>query len=170
MTPEEFQQHLKTLSVRFKDTFSRYAPTAIGKIAVSLFKQNFQTEGFFGERWKEVKRRQDGKNFKTITRGERKGETRAVNAWGRRKILTGATGDLGRSIEYKVEGNGTVMIFTNPSIFGKEPYARVHNEGLHAGRGGGFTMTKRQFIGDHPALRAEIINELNRKLIEITNK
>lgn len=33
-------------------------------------------------------------------------------------------------------------------------YAKVHNEGLKAGRGAGFQMPKRQFIGDSKALRA----------------
>jgi phage gpG-like protein len=171
MTPEEFQQRLKTLSTDFKDLFSRYGPTIAGKTAVRLFKENFQHEGFFGERWKEVNRRQDSRNFRTIKRGARKGEAVAVNAWGRRKILTGETGDLGRSIQYKLNGDGSIIIFTNATAFkSKEPYGRVHNEGLRAGRGSGFTMPKRQFIGDHPTLRRAIVEEIERKLTEIKNK
>ncbi len=171
MTPEQFQQHLKSLETEFKELYAKVAPRAAGVVAVRLFKENFQQEGFFGERWQEVKRRQDSRNFKTIKRGKNKGEVRAANAWGRRRILTGATGDLGRSIEYKLQSNGTVLIFTDPSIFGsREPYGRVHNEGLRAGRGSGFTMPKRQFIGNHPTLRKAIAEEIERKLQEITNR
>ena len=171
MTPEQFQQRLKTLETEFKELYSKYAPTIAGKTAVRLFKENFQKEGFFGSTWQEVKRRQDSRNFKTITRGKRRGESTATNAWGRRKILTGATGDLGRSIECNLQGDGSVLIFTDPATFNsREPYGRVHNEGLRAGRGSGFTMPKRQFIGDHPTLRAEIIKEIERKLTELTNK
>jgi phage gpG-like protein len=158
MTPKEFQKRLNTLEKEFKELFSRYAPTIAGKTAVSLFKKNFQEEGFFGDRWREVKRRQDNKGSK--------------KAWARRKILTGATGDLGRSIHYRVQKDGKAIIFTEPSDFthSKEPYGRVHNEGLRAGRGSGFTMPKRQFIGDHPELRQAIADEINRKLKEIALK
>ena len=36
------------------------------------------------------------------------------------------------------------------------PYGKVHNEGLRAGRGAGFQMPKRQFIGDSQALNERI--------------
>jgi phage gpG-like protein len=171
MTPEQFESELKRLEKEFKNLYSTYAPKIIGNTAVKLFKQNFQDQGFFEKNgWKEVKRREDPKNFKTITRGKNKGEKRG-NAWARRPILTGKTGDLGRSIEVKEAGNGKVVIWTNPNNYGsKEPYGRVHNEGLKAGRGSGFTMPKRQFMGDHPELRKAIVTELERKLKEITNK
>ncbi len=166
MTPEQFQQHLKSLETEFKELYAKVAPRAAGVVAVRLFKENFQQEGFFV---KSEKGRQQLALKRVI--GGNKGEVRAANAWGRRRILTGATGDLGRSIEYKLQSNGTVLIFTDPSIFGsREPYGRVHNEGLRAGRGSGFTMPKRQFIGNHPTLRKAIAEEIERKLQEITNR
>ncbi|MDR1757923.1 MAG: phage virion morphogenesis protein [Bacteroidales bacterium] len=154
--PEEFQQRLNSLQRKFKDLYNEVAPAIAGNVAVRLFKKNFQDEGFFGQAWKEVKRREN-----PWTRG----------AAASRGILTGNTGDLGRSIEYKIEGDGKVIIFTNPSEFvhSKEPYGRVHNEGLRSGRGSGFIMPKRQFIGDHPELRRAIIDELERKLKEFEN-
>ena len=64
--------------------------------------------------------------------------------------------------------NGSVTIWTNPSVFGsKEPYGRVHNEGLRAGRGAGFTMPRRQFMGEHPELNDLIIKKLEEKLNQI---
>ena len=67
--------------------------------------------------------------------------------------------------------NGTVTIWTNPSAFGsKEPYGRVHNEGLRAGRGKGFTMPRRQFMGEHPELDDLIIRKLEEKLKQIAQQ
>lgn len=158
MTAEEFQQRLKELEKEFKQLYVKYAPDIAGTIAVRLFKENFQNEGFFGQSWKEVNRR----------RGQTKGKAKA---WSRRKILTGDTGDLGRSIEYKLDSEGMAIIFTNPSSFkSKEPYGRVHNEGLRAGRGRGFIMPKRQFMGYHPELAKAIIEGIEEKINEIKEK
>jgi phage gpG-like protein len=48
------------------------------------------------------------------------------------------------------------------------PYARVHNEGLRAGRGRGFQMPRRQFIGESKELTKKvediIENEIGRIL------
>jgi phage gpG-like protein len=171
MTPEQYQSRLKALEKEFKDFFNKYGPSIAATVAIRLFKQNFRNEGFFGEKWKEVKRRENERNFKTITRGKRKGQKAAKGADGKRKILTGRTGDLGRSIEVKEAGDGRAVIWANPNAFtSKAPYGRVHNEGLKAGRGKGFIMPKRQFMGDHPELRKAIAEELERKLKEIFNK
>lgn len=100
----------------------------IGIVAVKHFKQSFHDEGFSNKSekdmpWQEVQRRKKGKG-----------------AASQRKILTGETGDLGESISYEKSSSGVNI--TNPKI-----YAQVHNEGLKAGRGKGFKMPKRQFIG-----------------------
>ena len=164
MTPEQFQSRIKELQEEFKELFDKYAPRIAGQTAVRLFKKNFQNESFFGEKWQEVQRRQSWTRTHKYLKKHHPADTR-------RKVLSGRTGDLGRSIASKISKDGTVLIFTNPNAFSsKEPYGRVHNEGLRAGRGSGFTMPKRQFIGDHHELREEITREINRKLTEITNK
>jgi len=60
-----------------------------------------------------------------------------------------------------VRGNHVDFVFSLP-------YMRVHNEGLKAGRGKGFTMPKRQYIGTSATLNKIIhdkaIKFLNRKL------
>jgi phage gpG-like protein len=171
MTPEQFQQRLNNLATEFKTFYAYTAPAVAGEVAVRLFKENFQTEGFFGDTWKEVKRRESPE-------GESEGESAVTQdkrpvrkkPWQRRKILTGDSGDLGRSITAQIQGDGTVLIFTDPAAFhSKEPYGRVHNEGLRAGRGSGFTMPQRRFIGDHPKLRQAIIDELEKALKIIKN-
>lgn len=45
----------------------------------------------------------------------------------------------GEATSGKVRGNNVE--------YNMKEYGKVHNEGLHAGRGSGFTMPKRQFIG-----------------------
>lgn len=58
MTHDELQSHFNRLQVEFKDFFDKYAPTIVGKTAVSFFKQRFQIEGW--ERagdWQQVQRR-----------------------------------------------------------------------------------------------------------------
>ena len=65
---------------------------------------------------------------------------------------------------------GEVVVWTAPSAFAKEPYGRVHNEGLRAGRGSGFIMPKRQFMGESEELNALIISEIERKLKQISKQ
>ena len=152
MTITELKERLTALEERIKED----ALKIIGNTAVRMFKENFQEEGFFGQRWREVKRRQPQRS--------RRGSGRApVDA--QRKILTG-TGDLGRSIEVAETGEGRVKVWTNPDIMtgSKEPYGKVHNEGLPAGRGAGFVMPKREFMGDHPKLQEAVKEALEKEL------
>ena len=162
MTPEEFQQHIQEVRERFGELFDSYGLRIIGNVAVSWFKKNFQNQAWGRVKWKEVQRRKPGtKAYKYNAKHHQARTTRM--------ILTGDTGDLGRSIEIKEAGNGTVVIWTNPSVFGsKEPYGRVHNEGLRAGRGKGFAMPRRQFMGENPELDDLIIHKLEEKLKQIS--
>lgn len=120
------------------------AARIVGKEAVDHYKQSFQDEAFSDksegdEPWKEVERR---KNPRSKNR-----------AAAQRKILTGETGELGDSISYSAAGQ-FVMIKSD------KVYAKVHNEGLRAGRGRGFKMPKRQFIG-----KSQLLNQrINKKL------
>lgn len=165
MSPEQFQQELNRLQSEFKELFDKHAPTIAGKTAVSYFKKNFQNEAWGRVKWQEVKRRTPGT-------AAYKSASRYHPARTTRKILTGDTGDLGRSIEVKAVSKGQVVIWTAPSAFvhSKEPYGRVHNEGLRAGRGKGFIMPKRQFMGESEELNALIISEIERKIKEITKQ
>lgn len=164
MTPQQFQSEIQRLEKEFKELFANYAPTIAGKTAVSFFKKNFQNEAWGRVRWKEVQRRIPGTNANKYAAKRHPARTT-------RKILTGDTGDLARSIEIKSVSNGQVVIWTAPNAFGsKEPYGRVHNEGLRAGRGKGFIMPKRQFMGESDELNALIVTEIERKLKEISNR
>lgn len=84
MQIQDFSKHLQHLEQELQRQLAHDLPVKLGNLAVRMFKDNFQKEGFFGRAWKEVKRRlhPSGKN--------RAADTRA--------ILTGPTGNLGRSI------------------------------------------------------------------------
>ena len=144
MTLQDFSHHLQGLEAKIRQQLERDLPLKAGNLALRRFKENFQKEGFFGRRWKEVKRRLNPKT---------KGAART------RKILTGQTGDLGRSLQLSVTtGRATIT--------SDLPYSAAHNEGTStAGRGRHTRIPQRQFMGEHPQLTKEI-EELVRKEIE----
>lgn len=158
MTPEEFQKRLKEHEVAIKELIDTVAPAIAGNTAVSFFKENFRKEGWGRTKWQEVQRRTVGTNAYKYSRKRHPARTS-------RKILTGDTGDLGRSIEVKKAANGQAVVWTAPNAFdSKEPYGRVHNEGLQAGRGKGFRMPKRQFMGESEELNKLIQDRITKKL------
>lgn len=65
--------------------------------------------------------------------------------------------DFADSLAYEIE-NGDVNITSD------RVYAQVHNDGLRAGRGTGFEMPQRQFIGDSTELKKRINKEINRQM------
>ena len=68
--------------------------------------------------------------------------------------------NLYNSIEYTVSDADVV-------IENRVPYAAVHNEGLRAGRGEGFQMPRRQFIGESKELNEEIKEMIENELSKI---
>jgi len=159
LTREQFAAKIQQHSAELSRLIAYDLPRIIGREAVKHFKLNFQNEGWERDPWPEVKRRQaeaakKGKKGQLLTRQP---------ASFTRKILTGKTGDLGRSIQYTPE-NAKVTIHTELI------YAAVHNFGLKAGRGKGFTMPKRQFIGDSEELNDKIKDIIETKVNIIFNK
>lgn len=144
---QDFSHYLQHLEVNLKRQLQHDLPIKLGNLAVRLFKDNFQKESFFGRAWIEVKRRLNPK-----TRGA------AAN----RKILTGPTGNLGRSIQ-ATPRDGSVTIHSDL------PYASAHNDGTsNAGRSHNVRIPQRQFIGPSPeltdAIEKKIIQEINKAL------
>ena len=160
MTPQEFEQQLNQLKRDAERFVKTDAPAYAAEQAVKMFKENFQKEAFFGSKWKEVQRRQasfkrNGKTVKNYLKGAKR----------TRKILAGDSGYLGRAPEKKIPGDGTAEVYNDAS------YARVHNEGLTAGRGKGkFKMPKRQFIGAHPKLENAIKVVIEKQLNNLFKK
>lgn len=117
--------------------------TEVGDIAVKHFKKSFDMEGFNDvpfKRWKPLKRER--------------------SRYANRKILT-QTGTLKRSLRYNSYVGSKIwwVNVSSPLI-----YANVHNEGLMAGRGAGFKMPKRQFMGDSKLLDKKIQRRIETRI------
>ena len=112
----------------------------VGTEAVKDSKANFRDGGFNGRKWEPRKK------------SNRKGKRDT-------KPLTN-TGDLGDSIDYNADFN-EVKVGTEFS------WAKVHNEGGKAGRGKGFTMPKRQFVGVADRMKGKLEDKIKREIEKI---
>jgi phage gpG-like protein len=115
----------------------------MGGIAIRHYKKSFEREGFNNVpfmHWKLLKRPR----------------TKYAN----RRILT-RSGRLKNSLKYRTRiGKKTYSV----SVFSDLEYAAVHNEGLMSGRGNGFKMPKRRFIGYSKLLEKKLATRLLNKL------
>jgi phage gpG-like protein len=156
MTPEELVKKLENMPIALNKWVNNDAPTVFGKTAVDFFKENFTRQGFLNnglQTWQNVKRRTNPKI------------TGAASGW---SILTGATGNLKRGMNY-TPGIGQVLIYNDARSSSGFAYAGVHNQGCdNAGRKHNTTIPKRQFMGDSAELSALLNAELSRKLGEIS--
>ena len=149
MQIQDFSHHLQHLQDSLKRQLQHNLPRKLGNIAVRLFKENFQNESFFGRAWKEVKRRLNPK-----TRG----------AAAHRKILSGPTGSIGRSIQ-STPHDGYVVIHSDL------PYASAHNDGTSiAGRSHHVRIPQRQFIGPSPELTDAIEKKIKKEINKTLNQ
>lgn len=140
MKEEEFLKKVEESVPQIEQLISRKLPVMAGRTAKDHFQENFDKSGFVDgglNPWKPSKRI---------------GHTKGAN--GSNKTLLSGRNHLYSSINY-VPGDAEV------SIQDRVPYAAVHNEGLHAGRGKGFEMPRRQFIG-----KSRELDEKIEKLIE----
>jgi phage gpG-like protein len=127
------------------------AVVEVGNTAKNFFVENFRKQGFDDktvQRWKPRKRT----TYKTKS-------GRIVNDTTRAILVK--TGDLRRSI-IRVPNRSALNVKIQTDLI----YAKVHNDGLRAGRGKGFKMPKRQFIGDsynlNEKVKAVIVKRLDK--------
>jgi len=165
MTPEQFNKYLANFQINVKNAQGDL-PRIAANEAARQFRKNFQDESFFGQKWEEVQRRQT-KTVKYKTKsGKEKTKTvkRGKGADGSRKILTGRTADLGKSINIKIEPNKAI-------VYSDLPYSAAHNEGTRtAGRGRNTKIPKRQFIGNHPVVQDAILKEITKRMNQALNQ
>ena len=149
MKPKQFQQHLKSLEKRAGEFMRTDAPHHAANKAVEKFKENFQNEGFFGNKWVEVQRRTKGTpaNRHAVRR-------RPADA--SRSILSGRTGNLRSSINYRIEPGRAI-------VYSDTKYGKFHNEGAPP-------QPKRQFMGEHPDLNRAVIDELDKQVNKLFKK
>ncbi len=138
MTPDEFRRRFAGIQIRLAKAIDDDLPKIIGNRAVKMYKQNFVGEGYFGCKWKDVKRR---------THPPKHGKHPAD---ARRAILTGRTGNLKRSIKARPE-KGSVTIYSDAD------YATYHNDGTNR-------IPRRQFLGDHPEIKCMVKDEIEKAI------
>lgn len=74
------------------------------------------------------------------------------------------SGRLRRSLRKVKAGKYKARITSNT------PYAEVHNRGLRSGRGAGFTMPKRQFVGFSRKMNRNVKDKLNKRIRSVFKK
>lgn len=122
----------------------------MGAIAQSHFIKSFRNQGFTDnhlDKWQPRERN----SYRTRSGKLVDDTTRAI-------LVGKGTGNLRRLRKLQVS-RFAVEIVSNAAT---DKYARVHNEGLRAGRGRGFKMPKRQFVGYSHVMNARIVRMINR--------
>lgn len=121
-------------------------------IAHVHFTKSFVNQGFTDktlEKWKPRKRQR----YRTKSGSVVDDTTRGI-------LIGKGTGNL-RKLYKLVTSKYSGEITDNPIT---KKYSRVHNEGLRAGRGNGFTMPKRQFVGYSHVMDSNIKRMINTKI------
>lgn len=151
---KELQNYLK--SDEIKDV--------IGREAQDHFKESFVNEGFTDEsleKWPDVKRRDSESEWYGHSGQDGKFSSTRTTA----KILTGESGDLGRTINFVRTERGV-------RVFSEKPYARVHNFGGMAKIYGkkAFQMLARPFIGRSVTLVRRIEDKIRPRIKEFLTR
>ncbi len=133
---------LRKQLTRFKAEIPKMTETML-TLAVNEFTENFRKQGFEDrtlKKWEPRKRQRQRDNGRAIL------------------VKSGA---LRRSLRKR-----RLTAFSG-IIYSPLDYAKVHNEGLRSGRGSGFKIPKRQFVGDSYKLRQKVIVTLERNINKI---
>ena len=123
-------------------------PQEIAAIAQSSFVKNFNTESFFGKKWKEVQRRQEG--TKAYKYPKKKKLSRRV-----KPILVG-TGKLKREVNSSIREANFEKIRLGVNL----PYAAAQNEGTA-------NIPQREFMGNSPVLEKKIKDKIRKSISDI---
>lgn len=168
-----FNEHKKILKdlKRFEAKVPKMV-SEMGAIGLNHFTQSFSNQGFTNETFSAWKRRknkdtkrgkyqyyqEEGTDDRAGKRRRVKGTVRSVI--GRGILIGKGTANL-RKLRKLRSGRYSIDIKSNPAT---DKYARVHNEGLRAGRGKGFKMPKRQFVGFSRVMNDKIVRMINRTI------
>ncbi|MEL6359124.1 MAG: hypothetical protein AAFQ01_04215, partial [Bacteroidota bacterium] len=119
------------------------AQKVIAVEAEKFHSENFRKQGYQGAGFQPWKNRKDGDSSRAVL--IETGRLRRAATRGRRM------------------SQGVVFVLPK--------YGKVHNDGLRAGRGAGFKMPKRQFVGASPILKSRFKKKataiINRRLSQI---
>lgn len=116
---------------------------------------NFTSENFRKEEFQD----KPSSKWKARKKDPEKGKKRKE-----RRALLVQSGEMKNSIDTEVRGMDIAIGIDDPDI---AVYAKVHNEGQKAGRGKGFIMPKRQFMGPSEVLDERIEKLVDKKIAKI---
>jgi phage gpG-like protein len=145
---------------RFKAEAPKLIDTAL-VVALNHSVQSFRDQGFTDDGFKPWKQRKDRTDqYKRGKQRNASGGTVSLNL-GRAILVGKGSGKLRRSLRKK-RLTAFSGVLSSPLV-----YANVHNEGLRSGRGSGFKMPKRQFVGNSRNMIKKIENALAQKIDRI---
>lgn len=148
----ELSGDLRSIAVKILDKVKTILPEVVAIEGLRHFEKSWDDQGFTNNnlvRWKKRKEPKYGKK-----------------RWGKknvgRAILVGHQSDTkGTHLKdsLREEHNEKEVIFSTDKA-----YAQVHNEGGKAGRGKGFIMEKREFMGESQVLNDKIAAKMDREI------
>lgn len=146
----------------FKQKLAEILPPIIGVEGQKHFEESFDNQGFTDKnltKWKKRKfsgrkTRQDGGRTKAYADFVRKDMNRGI-------LVGQQTDTKGIHLKDSIRNSHTDKAVTFET---DKPYAQVHNEGGHAGRGKGFEMPQRQFMGASEELDDKIEAKLSSEM------
>tara|TARA_R110000868_G_scaffold410838_1_gene700422 strand:+ start:1387 stop:1908 length:522 start_codon:yes stop_codon:yes gene_type:complete len=141
--------------------------------AKNHFLKSFRDGGFTDENletWKPLKHLNKTR-MRAIKRQKKRYDQGKSDRWDAKLgILVGKGHYLRDSIRVARIGGKGFLIVSDLGLGSSKDYAPVHNFGLRAGRGRGFKMPKRQFIGKSKVLEEKLYRRLVTKINAILNK
>jgi len=156
---------MKELAKKAEKQLERDLATVVKVEGQKHFERSWDIQGFEDRgvtKWKPRKiPRQYNKNG-TVSKTYKK----FMHKNGRAILYSHATDRDGTHLKDSIKSSkdGKRVIFSTNKV-----YAKVHNEGGRAGRGKGFIMPKRQFMGRSAALDRKIEKKINRYIDKLIN-
>ena len=139
------------------DRIKTTLPRVLANETKNYFVGEFNKQQWDGKRWCEPKRKQ-----KTTGSSRNQSATLVQSGTLRRAVINSLQQATFKLIHFEVKDVDAYDSSGNYAV--KDvAYAKVHNEGLRAGRGLGFQMPKRQFMG-----QTKKLGEIQRRVIDKT--
>lgn len=148
----ELSGDLRSMTTKILDKVRSILPEVVAIEGLRFFEKSWDDQGFTDKSLKKWKSRKEPKHGK-----KRWGEKNA----GRAILVSHQTDTKGTHLKdsLREEHNEKEVIFSTDKV-----YAQVHNEGGHSGRGKGFTMVKREYMGPSQALDKKIQDKLTKEI------
>lgn len=151
--PADLRLMAEKIVIRVKEIL----PVVVATEGLRHFEQSWDNQGFTDSNISKWSKRKPPKS------GLKKWDSRNK---GRAILVSHQSQTKGTHLKdsLRAEQNATEVIFSTDKA-----YAQVHNEGGKAGRGNGFIMEKREFMGESQVLNNKIAEKMDREIERISN-